>query len=422
MRIEIKNGRTIDPVAGPAEKTIYVENGVLAEKLSATADRVIDATGLYVLPGLIDAHVHLRDPGYEYKEDIVSGTRSAAKGGFTTVACMPNTLPVCDSAAIVRYIKEKAHREGSARVLPIGAATRGEKGRELAEIGLMAEAGIVAVSDDGQPISNTDMMRKAMLYAAQYNLKVISHCEDLSLAAGGQMNEGYWSTILGLPGIPAVAESAMVARECLLSEYLNLPVHIAHVSTRMSVELVRQAKSRGAQVTCETCPHYFTLTEEMCRGFNTQAKMNPPLRTEDDRRAIIDGLRDGTIDIIATDHAPHHEDEKNLEFALASNGIVGLESALALGYSELVKSGIMHMKAWLRTMTVNPARMLGQQLGTLQNGLPADIILVDFSAPFIFDKQKMASKARNTPYDGREMYGRVCCTMLEGRIVYEEFC
>lgn len=422
MRIEIRNATVVDPIDGSDDRTIYIEDGQLQDKLTAVPDRIIDAAGKYVLPGLIDAHCHLRDPGYEYKEDIISGTLSAARGGFTAVACMPNTMPVCDNAAIVRYIKDKARQSGFARVLPIGAATRGEKGEELAEIGLMAEEGIVAVSDDGRPVVNSDMMRKVMLYAAQYNLPVISHCEDLSLAAGGQMNEGYWSTVLGLPGIPDVSEAAMVARECLLAEYLGLPVHIAHVSTGQSVDLIRRAKARGAQVTAETCPHYFALTDEKCRGFNTSAKMNPPLRSEEDRQAVIAGLKDGTIDIIATDHAPHHEDEKNLEFALASNGIVGLETALALGYTLLVKTGILTLDAWLRTMTVNPARLLGQKLGRLQTGSPADVIIVDLEQAFVFDKEKMASKARNTPFDGWELFGRVCCTICEGRIVYDEFC
>lgn len=420
MKIKIVNGLVVDPSTGfEGYKDLLIENGCFADALSGTPDRIIDAAGLAVFPGLIDAHCHLREPGYEYREDIVSGTRSAAKGGFTTVACMPNTKPVCDNAALVRFIKEKSEKEGYARVLPIGAASKGQQGKELAEIGLMAAEGIVAISDDGRPVESSDMMRKAMQYASHFGLTVISHCEDMSLAEGGHMNEGYWSTVLGLRGIPAVAESMMVARECLLAEYLDLPVHIAHISTRASVELIRSAKAKGVKVTCETCPHYFTLTEEACKGFDTMAKMNPPLRTADDVEAIIEGLADGTIDIIATDHAPHHIDEKELEFGLANNGIVGFETALALGYTYLVRTNRMPLAKWLSTLTVNPAGFLQPQLGTLQTGSPADVVLVDLEHPFSFDRNAMLSKARNTPYHGWELYGQVRATICEGRVTYE---
>lgn len=420
MRILIKNGRVIDPSTGSdSRRDLLIENGLFADQLSGQPDKVIDANVLAVFPGLIDAHCHLREPGYEYREDIVSGTRSAARGGFTTVACMPNTRPVIDNAAMVRFIKEKSSKEGFARVLPIGAVSKGQMGRELAEIGLMAAEGIVAISDDGRPVESADLMRKAMQYASHFGLTVISHCEDLTLAEGGQMNEGYWSTVLGLRGIPAVAESMMVARECQLAEYLDLPVHIAHISCRSSVELVRQAKARGVRVTAETCPHYFTLTEAACQGFNTNAKMNPPLRSSDDLEAIVEGLADGTIDIIATDHAPHHEDEKELEFGLANNGIVGLETALALGYTHLVRTGRLSLVQWLATMTTQPARLLQPQLGSLQNGRPADLVLVDLDTPFQFDRAAMASKSRNTPYHGWTLQGQVRCTICEGRITYE---
>lgn len=420
MKIKIVNGQVVDPAAGfEGYKDLLIENGFFTNTLSGTPDRIIDAAGLAVFPGLIDAHCHLREPGFEYREDIVSGTRSAAKGGFTSVACMPNTKPVCDNAALVRFIKEKSEKEGYARVLPIGAASKGQQGKELAEIGLMAAEGIVAISDDGRPVESADMMRKAMQYASHFGLTVISHCEDMSLAEGGHMNEGYWSTVLGLRGIPAVAETMMVARECLLAEYLDLPVHIAHISTRASVELIRSAKAKGVKVTCETCPHYFTLTEEACKGFDTMAKMNPPLRTADDVEAIIEGLADGTIDLIATDHAPHHIDEKELEFGLANNGIVGFETALALGYTYLVKTGRLSMMKWLSTMTVNPARILQPQLGSLHAGKPADIVLVDLENAFKFDRDAMLSKARNTPYHGWELYGQVRATICEGRVTYE---
>ena len=425
MKMEIINGLVLNPgdeTDQPAGRTVLIENGLLTDRLTGPADRTIDAQGLYVFPGLIDAHCHLRDPGFEYKEDIVSGTKSAARGGFTTVACMPNTQPVCDHAALVRYIRERAAREGSARVLPIGAVSKGQQGRELAEIGLMAEAGIVAISDDGQPVETADLMRKAMLYASHFGLTVIAHCEDLSLAAGGHMNEGIWSTILGLRGIPSIAESAMVGRDCQMAEYTGLPVHMAHVSCRESVRIVRDAKARGIPVSAETCPHYFALTEAACNGFNTQAKMNPPLRTADDVEAIIDGLADGTIDIIATDHAPHHADEKELEFALASNGIVGFETALGLGYTILVKTGRLSLGQWLRTMTVRPAALLHQALGTLDTGRPADVVLVDLENTWRFDRNQMASKARNTPFHGMELYGHALMTICEGRITHDELC
>lgn len=425
MRIEIKNGQVLDPASGldqPADRPVYIENGQFVDALSAAADRVIDARGLSVFPGLIDAHCHLRDPGQEYKEDIVSGTKSAAKGGFTTVACMPNTLPVCDHAALVRYIRDKADREGWARVLPIGAVSKGQQGKELAEIGLMAEAGIVAISDDGHPVATAGLMRKAMLYADRFGLTVIAHCEDTSLSEEGHMNEGTWSTVLGLQGIPAIAESIMVDRECQISAYTGIPVHIAHVSSRESVRIIREAKSRGIRVTAETCPHYFALTEAACNGFNTQAKMNPPLKTADDVAAVIAGLADGTIDLIVTDHAPHHSDEKEMEFALALNGIVGFETAFGLGYTILVKTGKLSLARWLQTMTTRPAALLRQKLGTLETGRPADVILVDLEHSWTFDRDQMASKARNTPFHGMTLYGRALLTICKGRITHDEFC
>jgi dihydroorotase len=428
MKLLIKGGRVIDPQTEPAGATaesagsvrdLWIVDGQISARSDQTPDRVVDAAGLLVCPGLVDLHCHLRDPGQEYKEDIISGTKSAARGGFSTIACMPNTLPVCDHAALVRAILDKATRSGHARVLPIGAVSKGQQGKELAEIGLMAEAGIVAVSDDGRPLESADLMRKAMLYASQFGLPVISHCEDLSLAGLGQMNEGVWSTQLGLGGIPAVAESIMVARDCLLAEYLGLPVHIAHVSARASVRIIREAKSRGVPVTAETCPHYFTLTEAACQGFNTLAKMNPPLKTQDDVESIIEGLQDGTIDAIATDHAPHHQDEKNLEFALASNGIIGFETALGLGYTALVRTGRLDLVRWLRAMTCRPAAILHQPFGTLQEGGPADLVLIDLERPWRVERAGLASKAANTPYLGWELYGRAVMTLCAGRITHE---
>ncbi|HHW22683.1 MAG TPA: dihydroorotase [Clostridiaceae bacterium] len=422
MRTLIKNAKVLIGNKTEAGIDLLIENGLLAsmgKNIVTEADEMIDATNHYVLPGLVDAHCHLRDPGYEYKEDIESGTRSAAKGGFTSIACMPNTNPPTDNAAVVRYIKEKACQKGVVNVYPIGAITKGLEGNELSEMGTMKEAGIVAVSDDGRPVMNSDVMKKALIYAGQFGLTVISHCEDINLADGGSMNEGVISAIMGLRGIPSVSEDVMVSREIILSEYTKVPVHIAHVSTKTSVELIRQAKRRGVKVTAETCPHYFTLTEKACLGYDTNAKMNPPLRTEEDLRAVIEGLKDGTIDIIATDHAPHHIDEKNVEFEKAANGIVGFETALALGYSYLVEQGHLTLSGLIRKMTVNPARMLKIDKGTLECGKAADLIIVDFDNEYKIDVSKFASKSKNSPFDGFMVKGRVMTTMVNGKIVYQ---
>lgn len=421
MRILIINGKVT--YNGIVERTnVLIDEGiVLSTKAAADieADKVIDAGGLYVLPGLVDAHCHLRDPGYEYKEDIISGTKSAARGGFTSIACMPNTNPAVDNAAVVRYIIEKSQKEGYVNVYPIGAITKGLEGNELSEMGIMREAGIVAVSDDGKPVMNSDVMKKALIYAGQFGLPVISHCEDLNLTDNGSMNEGLTSTILGLRGIPSASEDVMVSREIILSEYTNVPIHIAHVSTKVSVELIRQAKNRGIKITAETCPHYFTLTEEACRDYNTNAKMNPPLRSQKDLEAVIEGLKDGTIDIIATDHAPHHFDEKNVEFEKAANGIVGFETALALSYTGLVEKGHLSFQQMIEKLTVNPAEMLKIDKGTLEEGKTADIILVDFDNEYKVDVSKFVSKGKNSPFDGFKVKGRVMTTIVGGKFVYE---
>jgi dihydroorotase len=344
MRLLIKNGFVTDGIGiHTGIRDIYIEGGVIkqiGENLSYQADRVIDAEGLYVFPGFVDAHCHLRDPGYEYKEDIKSGTLSAAYGGFTSVACMPNTNPVADNKAVITYIIDKAKKEGVVHVYPIGAITKGQKGEVLADIGEMKEAGAVAISDDGVPVASASLMRKAIQYASAFGLTVISHCEDLSLKENGSMNEGYMSTVLGLPGIPHEAEEVMVAREILLSEGLGIPVHIAHVSTKTSVTLIRDAKKRGVRITCETCPHYFSLTDEAVRGYN--------------------------IDIIATDHAPHHIDEKDVEFNLASNGISGFETAFGLCSEYLLKTGVLSLERFVSKIAVNPARLLRIPKGTLK--------------------------------------------------------
>lgn len=423
MAILIKGGRVIDPSSGFDKVCdVLIENHTvvtIGEHVTAPADaQIVDAEGKIVAPGLFDMHCHLREPGQEYKEDIESGTRSAACGGFTSVACMPNTVPPVDSAALIEFVKQKAARVGSVHVWPIGAVSKGQKGEQLAEIGDMHASGAVAVSDDGHPVSNPELMRRALEYADMFKTPVISHCEDLSLAVG-YMNEGAVSTRLGLKGIPNAAEEVQVARDVILARETGAQLHIAHISTVGSVEIIRQAKAHGIHVTAETCPHYFSLTEEAVEGFNTNAKMNPPLRTQADVEAIINGLADGTIDAIATDHAPHHIDEKNLEFAAANNGIVGFETALGLGVTHLVRSGRLSLCEFLKKMTCNPADILHLPCGRLTEGSEADIVIFDTDTPYTVDVNSFASKSKNSPYDGTELYGRVLYTIVSGKIVMQ---
>ena len=415
-RIEIKNGKHY--VSGE-KVTICIENGVFTESLSGEPDEVIDAEGLTVFPGLIDMHCHLREPGYEYREDIKSGTKSAAKGGFTSVCCMPNTNPVCDNAAVVEGILRKAEQVGSCNVFPIGAASKGLNGKEISEMGLMKEAGIVAVSDDGKPIATANLLKKVLEYASDFDIPVLNHCEEMSISEGA-MNEGAISTSLGLRGIPAIAEEIMISRDIQTAEYLDMPIHICHVSTAKGIEIIRQAKARGVKVTCETCPHYFSLTEECCQTYDTNFKMNPPLRTEKDRLAVIEGLKDGTIDCIVTDHAPHHIDEKDIEFSLANNGIIGFETAFAVGYTYLVKPGHLTLEELIRTMTVNPSSILRLGRGTLDNGMPGDVMLADLSSDFTYTEEEILSKSHNSPYIGQDLTGRVKLTIAGGKITYDE--
>ncbi len=423
MKILIKGGRVIDP-ANKIDKVtdIFVDKGLISEiggdlELEGIDMEVIDASGKIVSPGLVDMHCHLRDPGQEYKEDIETGTRSAAMGGITSVACMPNTKPVIDNEAVVTYIKTKAKEVGYVNVYPIGAISKGLEGKELSEIGELKFAGAVAISDDGRPVTESGLMRRAMEYADMFDMTVISHCEDLGLADGGYMNEGFMATYLGLKGITRAAEEVMVSRDIIIAEATGTAIHIAHVSTRGSVELVRQAKKRGVRVTCETCPHYFTLTEKAVDGFNTNAKMNPPLRTEDDVEAIKEGLRDGTIDCIATDHAPHHADEKNCEFALAYNGIVGFETSLGLGLEYLVKPGALTINQLIEKMSVNPSRILGLNKGTLGVNKAADIMIFDPEKEWTVDISKFESKSKNSPYDGFKLRGKPEYVIVGGEIV-----
>lgn len=427
MKILIKGGRVIDPENNIDKVTdIFIDKGVIEEigddlELEGIIDmEVIDAAGKIVSPGLVDMHCHLRDPGQEYKEDIETGTRSAAMGGITSVACMPNTSPVIDNEAVVTYVKTKAEKVGYVNVYPIGAISKGLEGKELAEIGELKFAGAVAISDDGRPVVSSGLMRRAMEYADMFDMTVISHCEDISLADGGHMNEGFMSTYLGLRGITRAAEEVMVSRDILIAEATGTAIHIAHVSTRGSVELVRQAKKRGVRVTCETCPHYFTLTENVVEGFNTNAKMNPPLRTSDDVEAIKEGLKDGTIDCIVTDHAPHHIDEKNCEFALALNGIVGFETSLGLGIQYLVKTGVLTINELIRKMSVNPSSILGLNKGNLKINNTADIIIFDPDKEWTVDVSKLYSKSKNSPYDGYKLAGKPEYVIVNGEMVVNQ--
>jgi dihydroorotase len=422
MDLLIKGGRVIDPAQLIDEKLdIRIADGKIKEmgkKLAADKScEVIDAKGLIVTPGLIDMHVHLRDPGLEYKEDIVTGTRAAAAGGFTSVACMPNTKPVNDSKTVTAYIIAKAKAEGLVNVFPVGTITQGLKGENLAEMGDLKEAGCVAVSDDGRPVTNPELMRRALEYAKGMEIPLISHSEDLGLAGDGMMNDGFTATELGLKGIPWVAEDAATARDVYLAEFTNSPIHIAHVSTKGAVQIIRDAKARGVKVTCETAPHYFTLTEDSVRGYNTNAKMNPPLRTSEDVAAIKAALADGTIDAIATDHAPHHSDEKDLEFALAANGIIGLETALPLSLA-LVEEKVLDLSALVAKLCLNPARILKLGRGSLESGAIADITIIDPNRQWTVEAAKLASKSKNSPFLGTTLKGQAVYTIVGGKIVH----
>ena len=421
MAILIKGGHVIDPGRFNGVADLLILNGkisAIGRTLTVPAETtVIQAAGQLVVPGFVDLHVHFREPGFEYKETIESGTAAAVAGGFTTVCAMPNTNPVNDNQSITEFMLDRARAAGHAHLYPIGAITKGSEGKELAEIGDLRRAGCVAISDDGKPVMNSLVMRRAMEYARAFDVPVVDHCEDLHLSEGGCMNEGLLSTELGLPGIPAAAEDVMVARNVSLAELTGARLHLAHISTAGSVRMVREAKSRGLKVTAEACPHHFTLTEEVTRGYNTHAKMNPPLRTWKDVQAIKEGLRDGTIDVIATDHAPHATQEKQQEFTEAPFGIVGLETALPLTLS-LVEEGVLTIETAVEKLATAPAKAFSLDAGTLAVGAPADVTILDPHASWEVDPSRFRSKSRNTPFAGWKVKGRVTTTLVSGRVVF----
>ncbi len=424
MKLLIQKGRLVDPVGGiGGVMDILIEDGKLAVIGSDLRERdaqIIDARGLTVCAGLVDMHVHLREPGLEYKEDITTGTAAAARGGITSVACMPNTKPAVDSPEEVRYILRRAAESCGVRVWPIGAVTMGEKGEALTDAQALKEAGAVALSDDGVPIQNANLMRDALIRAKRLGLTILSHCEDADMVCNYAVNEGRVSRALDLPGRPAIAEELMVMRDAMLSEETGAAVHICHISTAGSVDIVRQFKKKGVHITCETCPQYFTFTEDEVLTQGSMARVNPPLRTRQDVEAIIAGLKDGTIDAIATDHAPHSAQEKAKPLAEAPSGMVGLETSLAATLTALYHTGEMDLSDILKKMTFNPACILGIPKGRLSLGGEADFTVFDPNEAWTVDPEQFASKGRNTPFAGRELKGKVKYTIVGGKIVYED--
>lgn len=420
MKLLVKNG-TVVTEKGEIKADLLVENGKIAKIASKIEEncKAIDASGKHVLAGLIDMHVHHREPGFEGKEDIESGSKAAVRGGVTQVCCMPNTNPVCDNAVVASYIKHRAQEVNLCKIHPIGAITKGQQGESLSDIGKMKSAGVVALSDDGKSVDNSLIMRLAMEYAADFGLRCLCHCEDKSLVDGGVVNEGYNSTLTGLKGSPRAAEDIMIARDIALSESLGIPVHICHVSTYSGVEIIRNAKARGVKVTAETCPHYFILTDDIITGYDTDTKVNPPVREEKDKNAIIAGLKDGTLDCIVTDHAPHSLKDKQVEYNLAAFGISGIETSFALSYTYLVKSGVMSLCELMDRMSSSPAKILGLEGGTIEEGAPADLVIADLAEKYVIDPAKFLSKGKNTPFKGFEVYGAIKYTLVDGAIKYK---
>ncbi|MGN0459914.1 MAG: dihydroorotase [Ruminococcus sp.] len=416
----IKNVRVISPAENKDEiSNIYIRMGKISDPFKAEdSDTVIDGTGLVAMPGLVDLHVHLRDPGQTDKEDIVSGTNAAAAGGVTSLLCMPNTDPTIDNAGVISYILDKA-KNCKSRVYVAGSITKGLKGREATDLLSLRKAGAIGLSDDGRPVLDPNIMAEAMKNAPKLGMTVVAHCEDLSLAEGGKINEGKMSEKLGIKGIPNDAENNGTEREIILAEKTDSPVHICHVSTKESVELIRKAKKRGVKVTAETAPHYFTLTEDILENENADCRMNPPLRTEEDRKAIIEGLLDGTIDCIATDHAPHTEEDK-ADFVKAPNGSIGMETSLAVTLTQLYHNGKFSLLDIAGLMSTAPANILKINAGTIKTGADADIAIVDVNKTWTVDREKLHGKSKNTPFHGMELKGKVVMTILGGKIVFQD--
>lgn len=423
MKLLLKGARVIDPAQKIDDRLdILIEEGKISAcnpAIKASSDaKVMDLTGLVAVPGLIDMHVHLREPGLEYKETIASGAAAAVTGGFTSIACMPNSDPVNDNRSVTEFIRRKAAEADLANVYPIGAITVGSEGRQMTEFWDLKEAGAIALSDDGKPVMDAALMRRAMEYAHSLDLPVIQHCEDKNLSAGGLMNEGYWSTKLGLPGIPAIAEEVMVGRDILIAEYTRTRIHIAHVSTAGAVRLIREAKARGLQVTAETAPHYFILTDESLTNYDTHYKVSPPLRSASDVAAVKEGLADGTLDAIACDHAPHARTDKEVEFEYAANGISGLETSLGLSLN-LVHDGILTLPELVAKMSWHPARILNLRKGTLEKGADADLTVINPELTWTVDVKAFCSRGKNSPFHGRKMKGRAVLTVVNGSVKYD---
>ena len=415
----VKNGRVIDPANNVDEvRDVFVVDGKIATTAAKDAE-VIEAAGKIVTPGLIDMHVHLREPGRSDKETFATGTLCAARGGFTSVVCMPNTTPAADNAGTIAFMKQRAAEAACVNVFPTGAITKELKGEELAPIGSLKKAGVVAITDDGHCVQNNELMRRAVEYAKMFDLPLLDHCQDYNLVADGVMNEGHWSAALGLRGWPSIGEDVIVARNILIAEQVDWHIHCQHISSARSVELIRQARKRGVKISGEACPHHFTLTEECVKRYDTNYKVNPPLRTERDRDALLAGLADGTLEIIGSDHAPHCSYEKEVEFDFAPFGIIGLETELALSL-ELVRKKVLNLRALVEKFTVNPARLLRLKEGTLSIGTDADITIIDPEREWTYDVTQSASKSRNTPFHGWKLRGRALATIVKGKVVWRE--
>lgn len=423
MKLCIKNGTVINPNTNFEAKTdLWVEDGKvihIGEQTAWQADETIDATGKWVVPGLIDLHVHFRAPGFEHKEDIASGAAAAAKGGFTTVCCMPNTKPVIDNECVVEYINAMAAKANGVNVLPIGAITKDQAGETLADIGKMVEHGICAISEDGKTVANAGLMKKAMQYVKPFNIPVMSHTEERTLT-GGAMNAGENAQLFGIKGIPREAEEIIVARDILLAKYTGVKLHLCHISTKGSVDIIRFAKMQGIDVTAETAPHYFTLDDSILGDYDANKKMSPPLRTKEDVEAMKIAIQEGVIDVIATDHAPHHYDEKNVEFEAAPFGIVGLETSFAVSHTQLVKSGLLSPMTLIDRMSSTPAKILGIDKGDISVGKVADITILDPNVTYKIDPSTFVSKSKNTPFGGMEVTGDVAYTLVNGRVIYQK--